>query len=156
MVPQVNQEQIVATEFDSARCAMFLLVLTSSSMVTAGFTLFSVFTGIEVLELAVLFADGAAFRKFVVGVTGAADLTFPGVGGGGRFPSSAGLQPVLKVSVMTFLVCSSDTHDAESYFSVFLGHVPSDQAIPVTAPITFYVRLSGHPPSPGYAGNHGG
>ena len=61
IVPQVSQEQIVDTEFELARCAMFLRVLTTNATVTAGSTLSSVFTGIEVLEVTVLFVTGAAF-----------------------------------------------------------------------------------------------
>lgn len=94
-------------------CAIFLRVLTTTSIAVGVVNGTTLFLGAEFDDAAVLVTVAASLRTIVVGVIGAF-ACLAGVGGSGRFPSIAGLQPVISVSAMIFLVWSSDTHDAES------------------------------------------
>ena len=102
MVPQVNQEQADVTEFDITLCAIFLRMLTTTSAVVGVVSGSSTFSGAELDDVAVLLSVAASLRT-IVGVIGALDC-FAGVGGSGRFPSIAGLQPVISAFAITFLV----------------------------------------------------
>ena len=102
-VPHVNQEQVDFIEYGHTLCAIFLRMLSTTSVVVGVVSGSSTFPGTELDDVAVLFSVAASLRTIVVGVIGAFDC-FAGVGGSGRFPSIAGLQPVNSVSAITFLV----------------------------------------------------